>query len=123
MVRTDNFWSRLAGAGRAVWFYFYKEIWPANLIPVYPLWHIDAADALSYLPGILLDRFLFHFFWIYRRGWGRMFLFGLGYTVLMRSPVLGSTFIFPLLTGGLIIGSISVIVILMALVSAVFRRW
>ncbi|HTB85025.1 MAG TPA: tetratricopeptide repeat protein [Candidatus Sulfotelmatobacter sp.] len=88
VVRTDNFWSRLAGAGRAVWFYFYKDVWPASLIPVYPLWHIDAADALSYLPGILLI-VSFSIFWIYRRGWGRRFLFGLGYAVLMLLPVLG----------------------------------
>ena len=55
---------------------------------VYPRWHIDAASALSYLPDILLI-VLFSVFWIYRRGRGRMFLFGLGYAVLMLLPVLG----------------------------------
>jgi protein O-mannosyl-transferase len=36
-------------AGRAVWFYLYKLLWPANLIFIYPRWHIDAAAAWQYL--------------------------------------------------------------------------
>jgi protein O-mannosyl-transferase len=36
-------------AGRAVWFYLYKLLWPADLILVYPRWHIDAMKALPYL--------------------------------------------------------------------------
>ena len=42
-------------AGRAVWFYLYKLIWPANLIFIYPRWHIDATAARQYLfPAALL---------------------------------------------------------------------
>ena len=87
-VRTDNFRSRLAGAGWAVWFYFYRTVLPINLIPVYPRWHIDPTDALSYLPGILLVS-AFAVFWVFRRSWGRPFLFGLGYAVLLLFPTLG----------------------------------
>jgi protein O-mannosyl-transferase len=36
-------------AGRAVWFYLYKLVWPADLILVYPRWRIDATQALQYL--------------------------------------------------------------------------
>ena len=36
-------------AGRAVWFYLYKLLWPANLIFIYPRWHIDAAVVWQYL--------------------------------------------------------------------------
>ena len=36
-------------AGRAVWFYLYKLLWPANLIFIYPRWNIDAAVVWQYL--------------------------------------------------------------------------
>ncbi|MGA2508464.1 MAG: tetratricopeptide repeat protein [Chitinispirillaceae bacterium] len=36
-------------AGRAFWFYFYKLLWPDNLILIYPRWHIDAAAVWQYL--------------------------------------------------------------------------
>ncbi|MGA2508579.1 MAG: tetratricopeptide repeat protein [Chitinispirillaceae bacterium] len=36
-------------AGRAVWFYLCKLLWPANLIFIYPRWHIDAAAVWQYL--------------------------------------------------------------------------
>ncbi len=88
VVRADNFWSRLAGAGWAVWFYFYKAILPINLIPIYPRWRIDAMNPLSYLPLILLVVAFFSI-WSFRRSWGKPFLFGLGYAVLMLFPVLG----------------------------------
>jgi len=88
VVRMDNFWARLAGAGWAVWFYCYKSILPVNLIPIYPRWHIDAANPISYLPVILLVA-AFFVFWSFRQSWGRPLLLGLGYAVLMLFPVLG----------------------------------
>ena len=36
-------------AGRAIWFYLGKIIWPANLIFIYPRWHVSQADWLQYL--------------------------------------------------------------------------
>jgi protein O-mannosyl-transferase len=42
-------------AGRTVWFYLYKLLWPAELIFTYPRWHIDATAAGQYLfPAALL---------------------------------------------------------------------
>jgi protein O-mannosyl-transferase len=39
---------RVLVAGRAVWFYAGKLIWPANLTFNYPLWKIHPADPLAY---------------------------------------------------------------------------
>jgi protein O-mannosyl-transferase len=36
-------------AGRALWFYASKIVWPVDLLFVYPRWEIDAAKAVQYL--------------------------------------------------------------------------
>jgi protein O-mannosyl-transferase len=42
-------------AGRAVWFYLLKLLFPVDLVLIYPRWHIDAAAAWQYLfPGAIL---------------------------------------------------------------------
>jgi protein O-mannosyl-transferase len=42
-------------AGRAVWFYVCKLLWPADLIFVYPRWRVDAAAVQQYLfPAAIL---------------------------------------------------------------------
>ena len=88
IVRDDSFWSRLAGAGWAVCFYFYKAVLPLNLMTIYPRWQVDAAKVWSYVPGLLVvGAFLLG--WQYRRSWGNAWLLCLGYYVVMLLPVLG----------------------------------
>ncbi len=65
VVRCDNFLSRTAVAGCAVWFYLWKLIWPADLMFVYPQWRLDAWSVLSYLPGRC-----WRSFWRWRGGGG-----------------------------------------------------
>ena len=87
-VQDANFFSRLAGAGWIVAFYFYKAVLPVNLSFIYHLWKIDSTDLLSYVP--VLSMFgLAVLFWRYRRSWGKAPLFALAYYVVMLLPVLG----------------------------------
>jgi len=44
-----GFVERCLIAGRAVWFYLYKLVWPADLVFIYPRWNIDSTAMWQYL--------------------------------------------------------------------------
>ena len=53
-------------AGRVLWFYAGKLLWPAELIFIYPRWTLDAAALRQWLPS-LAALAVVYVFWIQRR--------------------------------------------------------
>jgi tetratricopeptide (TPR) repeat protein len=92
---TRSWPERLADAGDAVWFYLGKLAWPHPLIAIYPRWHIDTGDWLSYAP-LLLVIVLFAALWALRRTWARPCFFAFAYFLIALLPALGllSNYIF-----------------------------
>ncbi len=88
VVRTDNFFSRLAGAGWGVWFFAYKALLPTDLSFIYPRWTIDPTRWLSYVPSLAIAG-ITTLAWHFRNRWGRPLIFAIAYFVLTLAPVLG----------------------------------
>ena len=84
-ISAEAFVTRLGAAGLAVVFYFSKCVWPANLLPIYPVWVVGREAWLAWgavvgLLGWLVAR---------RSAWSRHALLGLGWFLLHLAPVLG----------------------------------
>lgn len=58
-------------AGRVLWFYLGKLVWPADLTFFYPRWRVDAAVAWQYLFPVAAIALLAGLFWRARQGRGR----------------------------------------------------
>ena len=76
-------------AGRAIWFYVGKLLWPHPLTFIYPRWDVDPSKLASYfallaaIAGLIV-------LWIVRRAkWGRASFFAAAYYVISLFPVLG----------------------------------
>jgi protein O-mannosyl-transferase len=84
---------RLLIAGRAIWFYLGKLIWPVNLTFVYPRWQIDATAGWQYLLpiGVVV---LFVVLWRLRRI-TRAPAAALMFFIVTLSPALGFVNVFP----------------------------
>jgi protein O-mannosyl-transferase len=80
---------RLVIAGKAIWFYATKVLWPVHLTFVYPRWEVDASSLWSWAPTVALAAAGVAL-WQYRsRAWCRAILFGGGFFVVALLPVLG----------------------------------
>lgn len=79
---------RVAIAGRAVWFYFGKLIWPEPLMFIYPRWEIDARQPLAFVAAVALIALLV-VLWRARNGTMRPVLLTAAYFVALLFPILG----------------------------------
>ncbi|HUR58022.1 MAG TPA: tetratricopeptide repeat protein, partial [Opitutaceae bacterium] len=79
---------RIAIAGAALVFYFWKCLWPAGLMPVYPHWPIDGRSPWHFLPWIAFALVAVACF---RRPqtWRRHLVLGGGWFALHLLPFLG----------------------------------
>jgi Flp pilus assembly protein TadD len=82
-------------AGRVIWFYLGKLLWPTELIFIYPRWHVSPAVWWQYLfPAAVLV--LLAGLWLLRRRW-RGPLAAVLYFVGTLFPVLGFCNVYPFL--------------------------
>jgi protein O-mannosyl-transferase len=79
---------RLVIAGRAIWFYLAKLVWPDPLIFIYPRWEINSSKLTAYLPLLAAFAGLLAL-WSIRAKWGRAAFFAAAYYVVSLFPVLG----------------------------------
>lgn len=79
---------RLIIAGRAIWFYLAKLVWPHPLIFIYPRWEIDSSQVTAYLPLLLALAGLL-VLWLVHAKWSRAIIFAAAYYVVSLFPVLG----------------------------------
>jgi len=79
---------RLIIAGRAIWFYLGKLLWPHPLIFIYPRWEISSSHLMAYLP-LLAALVGLVVLWLNRQRWRRPIFFAAAYFVISLFPVLG----------------------------------
>ncbi len=79
---------RLVIAGKVVWFYLAKLIWPHPLIFIYPRWQIDPTRLVQWFPSAAVLVLLL-VFWRYRHGRLRPLFFAFVYFIAALLPVLG----------------------------------
>jgi tetratricopeptide (TPR) repeat protein len=80
--------ARAALVGTALSFYFWKCVWPAGLLPMYPRWSIDPPAWWQFLPLLVLGAGL-TWLWRSRTEWSRHVLLGVGWFGLFLAPFVG----------------------------------
>jgi tetratricopeptide (TPR) repeat protein len=80
-------------AGRILWFYFGKLVWPVNLMFVYPRWNINPAQGWQYLFPAGTVAVAAVFGWIARKSRGP--LAGLLFFAVTLIPALGFVNVYP----------------------------
>ena len=86
---------RVLIAGRALWFYVGKLVWPSPLTFVYPRWEVDASDARQWIWPVAVMA-VAAAAWLYRSRWGRaIFASGAIFAVTL-APALGFVNTYPM---------------------------
>src|SRR4029077_8481754 len=85
---TQTFPERLIIAGKAIWFYLGKLVWPHPLIFIYPRWDVDSSEVVAYLPLLVAIAGLVALWFIHAK-LGRTLFFAAAYYVVSLFPVLG----------------------------------
>ena len=85
---SQTFPERLIIAGKAIWFYLGKVVWPHPLIFIYPRWDVDSSKVLAYIPLLAALTGLVAFCFVHAK-WGRGLFFATAYYVVSLFPVLG----------------------------------
>ena len=80
--------ARAALAGKIVWFYLCKALWPSELTLIYKRWDAAAATFADFLPLIAAILAAAVIWWFAKR-WTRPFAMGLGYFAVTLLPVMG----------------------------------
>ena len=84
----QTFPERLIIAGKGIWFYLSKLLWPHPLIFIYPRWQVDSSKIVAYLPFVAAVAALVSL-WYIQAKWGRALFFATAYYVVSLFPVLG----------------------------------
>lgn len=88
VIPMGDFWSRLAGAGLAFWWYLGKAFLPIQLTTIYPRWSFDPAQAQQLVAAALVPLGGLGL-WLARGKVGRAPFFVYVFFFLMLFPVLG----------------------------------
>lgn len=80
---------RFAIAGRALWFYLGKLVWPEPLVFIYPRWDVARETALSVAAIVAAGVLAAFLFWRVRNPRVRPLFFATGFYVALLFPVLG----------------------------------
>jgi protein O-mannosyl-transferase len=79
---------RVIIAGRAIWFYLGKLVWPDPLVFIYPRWRIDSSQLTAYFP-VVAALAAVAALWLIRATWRRPMFFAAAYFAISLFPVLG----------------------------------
>ncbi|MCY4486481.1 MAG: tetratricopeptide repeat protein [Deltaproteobacteria bacterium] len=83
-----SFIERILIAGRALWFYAGKLVWPTDLAVIYPLWDVRAGDALAWA-HVVAAAAVAAFLWLGRHRLGRGPVAAVLFYAVTLAPVLG----------------------------------
>jgi protein O-mannosyl-transferase len=90
-----SFWDRFLIAGRALWFYMGKLVWPFPIIFTYPRWTIDDSVWWQYIYPLTFILFIFAL-WVLRKKLGRGPLTAILFFAGSLFPALGFFSVYPM---------------------------